>query len=97
MICFSFSYFNKIILSAILFLLVINFHAFGYNYSIDKSNNHNIHIITISKDEYEAEIVKAYNANYRYETIKNIAERKDCKIAINGFLENNNKRKGLSI
>jgi exopolysaccharide biosynthesis protein len=85
------------VLKTLLSLTLINSaDAAPYQYECRKADNHVVHIITLSPQDYTLELVKAHNHVFGRETVESIALRSNADIAINGgFFEIGHGKDGM--
>jgi exopolysaccharide biosynthesis protein len=70
--------------------------AAGHHYEYRKTNNHVVHILTLSPKAYDLQFVKAHNQVFGRETVESIARRSHADIAINaGFFEIGHGKDGM--
>lgn len=80
----------------VIITLIIAVSLQAYEYEKHTYNNHVVHIVTIDLQEYRAHYVKAHDAVFGRETVRQMAERSGATIAINGgFFEVGSTRDGM--
>lgn len=85
------------LLKIIMSLVLINSTVVAdHSYECRKTNNHVVHILTLSPKAYDLQFVKAHNQVFGRETVKAIARRSHADIAINaGFFEIGHGKDGM--
>ena len=69
-------------------IIAYAFPLSGYDYEVQKTDGHVIHIVTIDPEKYNTELVKARNTVIGRETVSTLAEYSNATLAINsGFFE----------
>lgn len=77
-------------------MLCISFLNAEYHYEKLTYDNHVIHVVTLSPQEYKVQFVKAHDSVFGRETVAQMAEQSGATVAINGgFFEVGNNQDGM--
>ncbi len=88
--------FNILIILQAIFWCTLTVSATTHRYDVYKTNEHVLHIVTLSAGTYSTKIIKAQNGIFGRETVAVIAERHNATIAINGgYFEIGNAKDGM--
>ncbi len=87
---------NDCIKKICLMSLILCKYIAGYTYDKQVYNNHAVHVVTLNPVEYSSHYIKAHDAVFGRETVKQMAERSGAVIAINGgFFETGGIEDGM--